>query len=274
MPATCNRLRSRLAARYNAVMPRTRKQTTLPPPYLKRVWLDDDRVADPSAYPFCLPLFRQPGFELAFDRPVTIIVGENGTGKSTLLEGIAVLAGFDEGGGGPGYRAVDHSRAIERGGGALASALRASWLPKVGQGWFFRAESFFTVARYLDVAAADSGAAGPDFLSHSHGEGFMRFFEERCQRPGIFIFDEPESALSMTRQFAFLRMLHRMDTNRMSQVIMATHAPILMALPGARLLRVDRRGLEPVALEDTEHFRLMREFTQDWRGTVESALTA
>src|SRR5688500_16960268 len=114
-------------------MSRVRRHTSLPPPYLKRVWLDDEAVPDRAAYPFCLPLFRDPAFELVFDRPVTIIVGENGTGKSTLLEGIAVLAGFDEGGGGPGYRAVDHSGAIERGGGELAAALKAAWLPKVGQ---------------------------------------------------------------------------------------------------------------------------------------------
>ena len=253
-------------------MARPKKHTSLPPPYLKRVWLDDERVPDRAAYPFCLPLFRDPGFELGFDRPVTIIVGENGTGKSTLLEGIAVLAGFDEGGGGPGYRAIDHSCALERGGGLLAEALRASWLPKVGQGWFFRAESFFSVARYLDEAARDAGGWAPDFLSHSHGEGFMRFFEERCTRPGIFIFDEPESALSMTRQFEFLKLLARMDANAMSQVIMATHAPILMALPGARLLRLGKYGLEPVMLEDTDHYRLMREFILDWRGTVEAML--
>lgn len=253
-------------------MARTKRPTSLPPPYLKRVWIDDERVPDREAYPFCLPLFRRPGFELSFDRPVTIIIGENGTGKSTLLEGIAVLAGFDEGGGGPGYRAVDHSRALERGGGELASALRASWLPKVGQGWFFRAESFFSVARYLDDMAMTWGGMPPDFLSHSHGEGFMRFFEERCRRPGIFIFDEPESALSMTRQFEFLKLLHRMEKGGNSQVIVATHAPILMALPGARLLRLDRYGLEPVALEQTDHFRLMREFILDWRTTVDTML--
>jgi predicted ATPase len=249
-------------------MARSRKHTSLPPPYLKRVWIDEAKVPDRSEYPFCLPLFRDPEFELGFDRPVTIIVGENGTGKSTLLEGIAVIAGFDEGGGGPGYRAIDHSQAIEKGVGALAEALKASWLPKVGQGWFFRAESFFSVARYLDEA----GSPSADFLSHSHGEGFMRFFEERCLRPGIFIFDEPESALSMTRQFEFLKLLHRMDAGGQSQVIMATHAPILMALPGARLLRLNKYGLEPVAFEDTDHYRLMREFILDWRGTVATML--
>ena len=91
----------------------------MPAPYLKRVWIDPARVADRSAYPFCLP-FLGDEFELGFDRAITIIVGENGTGKSTLLEGIAVLAGFDEAGGGKGYRPVDHSNAIEKMGGQLS----------------------------------------------------------------------------------------------------------------------------------------------------------
>ena len=250
-------------------MPRSHRHTKLPPPYLKRVWIDDEEVPDRHAYPFCLPMFREPGFELNFDLPVTIIVGENGTGKATLLEGIAVLAGFDEAGGGPGYRPVDHSDALEENGGLLAEALRASWLPKVGQGWFFRAESFFSVARYLDRTALEDGMMGPDFLSHSHGEGFMRFFEERCQRPGIFFFDEPESALSMSRQFEFLKLLRRMQEGGESQVIMATHSPILMALPDARLLRLEKYGLMPVRLEDTDHYRMMREFILDPHGTVE-----
>lgn len=131
-----------------------RRHTTLLPPYLKRIWLDEDAGYDAGAYPYCLPLFRDGRFELSFDRPVTIIAGENGVGKSTLLEGIAMLAGFDESGGGPGYRAVDNSRAIETGGGELGRALKASWLPKIGRGWFFRAESFFSVARYLDEAGS------------------------------------------------------------------------------------------------------------------------
>jgi predicted ATPase len=103
----------------------------------------------------------------------------------------------------------------------------------------------------------------PDFLSHSHGEGFLRFFEERCQRQGIFIFDEPESALSPSRQIEFLKLLRRMDRSGICQVIMATHSPMLMAYPGARLLRLSKYGLEPVRVEDTDHYRLMREFWAD-----------
>jgi predicted ATPase len=217
--------------------------------------------------------FLRDDFEIAFERPITIIVGENGTGKSTLLEGIAALAGYDEAGGGKGYMPVDHSRAIEKMGGGLAKALRASWLPKVTKGWFFRAESFFTVARYLDEAAqGPGGGPPPDFLSHSHGEGFLRFFEERCQRQGIFIFDEPESALSPSRQVEFLKLLHAMHTSQKCQVIMATHSPILMAYPEASLLQLTKGGLAPVSVEDTEHFRMMRQFALDPRTFVEAAL--
>ena len=157
-------------------------------------------------------------------------------------------------------------------GGQLSRALRASWLPKIANGWFFRAESFFSVARYLDEAARDAGQAGPDFLSHSHGEGFLRFFEERCQRQGIFIFDEPESALSPARQIEFLKLLRRMDESRICQVIMATHSPMLMAYPNARLLRLTKGGLDPVTVEETDHFRLLREFCQDPTGFVEGAI--
>jgi predicted ATPase len=243
-------------------MARRARTINLPAPYLKRVWLDQSRVEDDSVYPFCLP-FLQKGFDLEFEHAITIIVGENGTGKSTLLEGIAAMAGYDGAGGGKGYMPVDHSRAVEVMGGNLAQALRASWLPKITRGWFFRAESFFTVARYLDEAALSSGGAPPDFLSHSHGDGFLRFFDERCDRQGFYIFDEPESALSPTRQIEFLKLLRRMDQSKICQVIMATHSPILMAFPGARLLRLTKYGLDDVRLEDTEHFRLLREFCAD-----------
>jgi predicted ATPase len=248
-------------------MARKNRIINLPAPYLKRVWLDAAGLADREAYPFCLPFLRDE-FELSFDTSITIIVGENGTGKSTLLEGIAALAGYDEAGGGKGYRPVDHSQALEKMGGALSKALRASWLPKITNGWFFRAESFFSVARYLDAV----GSPTADFLSHSHGEGFLRFFEERCQRQGIFIFDEPESALSPSRQIEFLKLLRAMERSTICQVIMATHAPLLMAYPGARLLLLTPGGLEPIRVEDTEHYRTLREFCADPAGFVAAVL--
>jgi predicted ATPase len=250
---------------------RRNTDSALSAPYLRRVWLDEARVSDPAAYPFCLPLFKD-GFDIGFDHPITIIVGENGIGKSTVIEGIAALAGYDEAGGGKGYRPIDHSQAIEAGGARLADALKAGWLPKITSGWFFKAESFFSVARYLDEAATSAGVTPPDFLSHSHGEGFLRFFEERCGRQGIYFFDEPESALSPSRQIEFLKVLRRMEQSRRCQVIMATHAPILMAYPGATLLQFTKYGHDRVTLQQTDHFRLMREFCVDPSSFVEAML--
>jgi predicted ATPase len=255
-----------------AMSSRRNRTINMPAPYLKRLWLDPTPIADRKAYPFCLP-FLHDDFELSLDRPITIIVGENGTGKSTLLEGIAVLAGFDEAGGDKGYRPVDHSDALEVMGGELSNALRAAWLPKITNGWFFRAESFFSVARYLDEAAREPlSGPPPDFLSHSHGEGFMRFFEERCQRQGIFIFDEPESALSPARQMEFLKLMRRMEESTICQIVMATHSPMLMAYPNARLLRLSKYGLEPVTVEQTDHYKVMREFCEDPAGFVEGVM--
>jgi predicted ATPase len=251
-----------------------RNRINLPAPYLRRVWIDPTFIPNREAYPFCLP-FLHDSFSLSFDSAITIIVGENGTGKSTLLEGIGVLAGYDEAGGGKGYAPVDHSWALEKMGGQLSSALRASWLPKITNGWFFRAESFFSVARYLDQVAQEypmGGPPPPDFLSHSHGEGFLRFFKERCQRQGIFIFDEPESALSPARQIEFLKLMRRMDESRHCQVIMATHSPMLMAYPNATLLRLTKDGLEPTTVEQTDHYKAMREFFDDPKGFVEAAI--
>jgi predicted ATPase len=162
---------------------------------------------------------------------------------------------------------------VRRWAGDVAGALRASWLPKiVGPGWFFRAESFFTVARYLDKAARDARQSGPDFLPHSHGEGFMRLFTERCQDQGLYIFDEPESALLPSRQVEFLKLLHAIKRARLGRMIIATHAPMLMAYPEARLLRLGKDGLTEICVEEAEHFRLMREFWADPDGFVKETL--
>lgn len=252
-------------------MARRQRDTRLPAPYLRNIcWRDPERRR-PAEYPFTLPCLAD-GFGLDFEEPVTIFMGENGTGKSTLVEALAALAGYDEAGGGKGYRPVDHAAAIDSNGSDLAEALRGSWLPKVTRGWFFRAETFFSVARYLDAVALESGGAPPDFLSHSHGEGFGRFFAERMGEQGIYFLDEPESALSPKRQVELLQVLAGIQEAARAQVIMATHSPILMAVPGAALLRLTRRGIDPVTLRETDHFRLYRSFALDPDSFVAAAL--
>lgn len=249
----------------------SRRRINLPAPYLRRVWLDKALIDDTERYPFCLPLFRDE-FEIEFTAPITIFVGENGVGKSTLIEGIAALSGYDDAGGGKGYRPVDHNEAVEISGGELSRAMRAAWRPKLTEGWFFKAESFFSVARYLDSAARDAAEAPPDFLSHSHGEGFLRFFNERCNRQGIYFFDEPESALSPKRQLEFLKILRRMENSTVCQVVMATHAPLLMAYPGATLIQITPDGLRSTRLNDLDHFKLLRDFCADPAVFLEDAL--
>ncbi|PXA93253.1 ATP-binding protein [Nostoc sp. 3335mG] len=251
-------------------MARRSRPTSLPPPYLKHVWLPGEALAaqDGDRYPYSLPIVQSGGFDLYFDKAITILAGENGSGKSTLLEAIATMAGFGEGGGAQGMAAVDQSPAAGEDAGRLGHLLRAAWLPQVRNGWFFRAETFFSVARYLDEA--DSPRAG--YLRASHGEGFLHFFEERLSEQGLFILDEPESALSPTKQFEFLKLLRNLQRAGTCQVIMATHSPILMALPGADLWQVERFGLRPTTLEETSHFRLYREFTRYPHDLVETMI--
>lgn len=249
-----------------------RYETKLPPPWLKRVWIKDELVEVRLGYPFHIPIFRSEGFELDFDCPITVIIGDNGYGKSTLLEAIAELAGFGKLGGSRDHQVFEAAPWEEDSGRSLASYMGASWLPKITNGWFFRAESFFSLSNFLEEAAHDVNQLGPDYLSHSHGEGFMRFFQERGVQKGLFVFDEPEAALSPQRQFEFIK--HLLDQSRQGniQAIIATHSPILMAIPGARLLQLDQRGLFETTLRESTHFRIYREFFLDPEGTLSAII--
>ena len=252
-------------------MSRKARTTSLPPPFLKRVWLPKEAGGDDldwDRYPLSLPIIQSGGFDVSFEKPVTIIVGENGSGKSTILEAIATMAGFSDAGGAQGMRAVERSNVSGEDGARLGALIKGAWLPQVRRGWFFRAETFFSVARYLD----ESGSRRADYLSASHGEGFLSFFEERLREQGLFILDEPESALSPAKQFEFLKLLRQMQRADNCQVIMATHSPILMALPDADLWQLERFGFRPTTLEDTAHFKIYREFALYPHDTVEAMI--
>lgn len=248
-------------------MARRTYRTKLPAPFLTRISLKADVLEGREGYPFDLPWLRDEDFALEFTTPVTIIVGENGSGKSTLTEALAHVAGFGQSGGNRDH-AGGHSEGREASGGQLGEALRGAWLPKVTQGWFFRAETFFQIARYLD----GTGSPHADFLSWSHGEGFVRVFHERMSGQGFYLMDEPESALSPKRQLELLRLLADIQETARAQVIMATHSPLLMAVPGARLLEATRFGFIERRYTETAHFKLYRAFTADPDGFIAEAL--
>lgn len=152
--------------------------------------------------------------------------------------------------------------------------LRVSWLPKVTNGWVFKAGPFFSVARYLDDAAVDTGAAPPDFLYLSHGQGFVHLFEERMSRQVICFIDETESALPPKRQVEHLRILYGIQAQAWAQVVMATHSPILMALPNADVLEVTWHGIARVGFRETQHFKLWQSFTLGPDEFIPKALAA
>jgi predicted ATPase len=276
-----------------------RKPSSFRAPFLKRLWTDSEALAPRQGYPFDLPLVRKGRVEIDFDRPVTVIVGENGSGKSTILEAIAQMSGFGKMGGtrhaqnahwteekyidaeaadtlypSATARVIRQSRAEE----SLSSVLRLAWLPKISGGFFFRAETFHRLARYMDEAAAFDLAPrkGPEHLKMSHAEGFLDFFEQRFSgpfhKPHLFIFDEPESALSPRRQIDFLKMIRKLEDTALCQIIIATHSPVLMAYPQAQLLRLSRGSIDPCPVEQTDHFRFLRQFYQNPTGFIDATM--
>ncbi len=208
---------------------------------------------DDDVYPFALPVVRTTD-TLAFHPRVTFLVGENGSGKSTLIEALAVAWGFNAEGGSKDHQFSTHTSHSE-----LHRFIRPVRSPqKAHDGYFLRAESFFNTASYLERSETfRSGSAGLHL--QSHGESFFDLFENRFEGEGLYILDEPEAALSPTRQLSFLTRLHRLVHER-SQFIIATHSPILLAYPDAWIYQASRYGLERVAWEDTEHYQITRSF--------------
>ena len=237
--------------------------SALTSPFLRRLGLVAERI-DRRAFPFDTLRFLTSDFAIEFRSPITIVVGENGSGKSTLIEALAVASGFNVFGGSQHHRgyAIEGER-----GNALAPALRLSWLPRVRNGFFLRAESFFQLASYLD-AEGDPAAHGGGLLhARSHGEAFMAMFRHRlaAKRQAIYFMDEPEAALSPQRQLAFRRLMAEWRDSGTVQAVFATHSPILMSLPGADVLWLDENGLRPIRPEETPHWRIYKAFLADPR---------
>jgi predicted ATPase len=243
----------------------------------------DPKLRKLKSFPFNLSLFKNLE-QLEFRSPVTFLVGENGTGKSTLLEALAVALELDAIGGAD--LDIDETLVHAR---KLAKYIKMVWQKKTRRGFFFRAEDFFNFARRInqmskeleDMAAeydeslsgygqllakgsvlgqraALAQQYGADADARSHGESFLSVLQSRFVSGGLYLLDEPEAPLSPQRQLALLFMLKEM-TERDSQFIIATHSPILMAFPNASILDFNNSPVEEVAYDDLEHVTLTRD---------------
>jgi predicted ATPase len=237
------------------------------PPYLVRLRLKEDVPAEPGGYPFNLPLIR--ALDIEFASPVTFFVGENGTGKSTVIEAIAALCRLPVSGGGRNELSSRHGPDASS---LLAQSLRPSFRQRPPDAYFLRAELQAHFASLLDERDADpdfraSGDpygryGGRSLHSRSHGEAFLAILQNRI-RSGLLLFDEPESALSPQRQLALLAHMSMLVAAGRSQFIVATHSPILLTFPGAQILTFDGECVQPISLDDTSHFQITKGILQN-----------
>ena len=227
--------------------------------HLNSVTIHSDRFPDIDRYPFNLELFRRTR-SLVFSTPVTFFVGENGSGKSTLLQAITRRCNIMiwHGERRPRVNYNPHEQALYR-------FVSVKWAAEAVPGSFFASQIFRNFARILDEwAATDPGLlsyfGGESLMSQSHGQSLMAFFRSRFKIKGIYFLDEPETALSPRSQLDLLALLARMGRLGNAQFVIATHSPILMACPGARIYDFDHLPVAPVRYRDTEHYRVYRDF--------------
>jgi predicted ATPase len=221
---------------------------------LRAVYLVRDEVPGFDAYPFSIPAIR--GLEeLKLDTPVTFLVGDNGSGKSTLIEAIAIVAGFNAEGGSRNFNF--HTRKSESDLHKYIRPVRGARRPR--DGYFLRAESFFNVASEVERLDVVHSHGGKSLHEQSHGESFLALVTSRFGDNGLYIMDEPEAALSPQRQLSLLSIMNELAEHG-SQLIIATHSPILMAYPGAVIYELGPKGISQVTYEETEHFQITRDF--------------
>ncbi len=228
--------------------------TGLTRPYWIEAQFERREGWDEAAYPFNLPVVRSL-HSLKFHPRVTFLVGENGSGKSTLIEALAVAWGFNAEGG-----SRDHRFATRDSHSALHQFIRPvrNVQLRPHDGFFLRAESFFTTATYLEQSGGNRYGDRP-LHEQSHGEAFFSLFDNRLMGDGLYIMDEPEAALSPQRQLSFVARLHHLVLAR-SQLIIATHSPIILGYPDAWIYQASEQGLERVEYEDTEQYQVTRNF--------------
>ena len=233
--------------------------------YVLAMKLRRDKVSSFDEYPFSLPAVRHLD-TLELHPAVTFLVGENGSGKSTLMEALAVAWGFNPEGGTKNFRfgtRASHS--------VLHEYLRLVKSPRRPRdGFFLRAESLFNLATEIEHLDKEPSFGPPIINSYgfkslheqSHGESFFAVMMHRFGGHGFYVLDEPEAALSPSRQLAMIARIHQLVRTR-SQFVIATHSPILMAYPNSWIFQIGASGLERVTLQETEHYAVARHFLND-----------
>jgi predicted ATPase len=226
--------------------------------FVRSVQLKRDEALDFDSYPFSIPAIRQLT-DLMLDADVTLLAGENGSGKSTLIEAIAVAAGYNAEGGSRNMNVstrASHSQLHEH-----VRLVRGTRTPKTG--YFLRAESFFNIASYIeDIPEAVASHGGTSLHEQSHGESFISVALNRFGSNGLYLLDEPEAALSLRGNLALMHRMHDLVAQG-SQFIVATHSPILLGYPGARIYVLSEDGITETDYESTEQYELTRSFLEN-----------
>ena len=229
---------------------------------LKSLTLFPERFPTPLTYPFTVPAIASLT-QLTFLSRVTFFTGENGTGKSTLLEAIALSYGLSLTGGNRNFNFQPDDPTDDT--YPLARALRLGFFPaRSGEGFFFRAETLWNLATEIDQRDLTQGYGGRSLHTRSHGETFFTVLDHKFRRSGLFLLDEPEAALSPQRQLAFLILIH--DTLRDykdAQFIISTHSPVLLGYPAAQILSFNDNHIHPITFEEAPPTQIVRRFLND-----------
>ena len=233
---------------------------------LKKITLLSDRIENRDKYPFSVPAIRNLT-QLEFRSRICFFAGENGTGKSTLLEAIAAHYGFGREGGTRNFRneSTESNHSVD----ALMQALRLSFDKRTGAGFFLRAESLFSTVSHMDELDKEPGGGPPissfyggrSLHTRSHGETFFTVLDLKFRRNGLFLLDEPESALSPQRQLAFLVLVHDvLKKYKDAQFIVSSHSPVLLGYPEAQIFSFDGGQIQEINYEQTASVQIVRRF--------------
>lgn len=218
-----------------------------------------DNQLSPNSYLQSLPVIQHLSNtkRLEFASNVTFFVGENGTGKSTLLEAIAVAYGFNAEGGSKNFNFSTKATHSE-----LWEHIRIAKCAHPKDGFFLRAESLYNVATNIDEIGVVNSYGGISLHRQSHGESFLSIVQKRFLGNGFYLLDEPESALSPMRLLTLMAEIQAL-VKKDSQFIIATHSPILLTFPGAEIFQFSKQGIEKVSYKNTEHYQITRRFLEN-----------